>query len=133
MLFSGKRKKEYAALLELAAGTTRSLALIVDELAGLRRELFYDYLCGAWTSPDKRLGLSLSKLPDGYSAVLFENGPQSERTLVRRYLLRIAPNGILYFEDGNQVAGVRHENIEDSLTLGNIGVFYRDDIIYGQP
>ena len=47
MLFSGKRKKEYAALLELAAGTTRSLALIVDELAGLRRELFYDYLCGA--------------------------------------------------------------------------------------
>lgn len=107
-----------------------SLAAVADDVRTSRAELRRDYICGGWVTPDLKRRLSISKLPDGYRAVLFMQPPGHKRMRPIRILMRVQ-DGELVASYGDANRAVITDPLRDSITLPGYGTFYRDDLIFG--
>ena len=121
-------KKTKRKLTEILFKEAELLDHIISEQSAMRRELVNDYICGGWITERRDMNLSISKLPEGYNAIIYKRPIRARRNDVRRVFIDIC-EGVPSIRRGHDLVPLETDAVAGSITLPDIGTFYRDDLI----
>lgn len=121
-------KKTKRKLTEILFKEAELLDQIIREQSAMRREVVNDYICGGWITQKRDMGLSISKLPEGYNALIYKFPLRARRNDVRRVFIDIT-EGIPSVRRGHEIEPLQTDSVAGTITLPGIGTFHRDDLI----
>ncbi|WP_337939620.1 hypothetical protein [Alistipes finegoldii] len=133
-MFKSKKTRAVETAIEHLSATlcraAESLAAVADDVRASRAEIRRDYISGGWTSADLKRRLIVSKMPDGYVAVICFPTVNGKRMAQLRVLIRVDGDQMKSYYGGREYP-ILPDPLLGSITFPGFGIFYRDDLIFG--